>query len=103
MGEGIAFALGYGDVAAKALNDAFTRADFSFDTYRDIILADALFKQLEIRTKLARFAYMLKYPWLFRLGWQAARIFVRFTRWRDPNYIPTIPPSLELREVVSAQ
>jgi flavin-dependent dehydrogenase len=93
MGEGIAFALGYGEVGAQAIEDAFARQDFSFATYRHIVQTHWLFKQLEIRTKLARFAYMLKYPWLFRLGWQAARIMVRFTRWRNPNYNPTISPA----------
>ncbi len=96
MGEGIAFALGYGEVGAQAIVDAFAREDFSFAAYREIVLADPLFKQLEIRTKLARFAYMLRYPWLFRLGWQAARIVIRFTRWRDPNYVPVIPPAASL-------
>lgn len=102
MGEGISFALGYGTVAAQALEDAFAREDFSFATYRDIIMADSLFKQLEIRTKLARFAYVLKYPWLFRLSWQAARLIVRFTRWRNPDYVPTIPP-LEFNKMAGAR
>lgn len=97
MGEGIAFALGYGVVGAQAIVDAFARQEFSFATYREMVLADPLFKQLEIRTKLARFAYMLRYPWLFRLGWQGARIIVRFTRWRNPDYVPVIPPSATLR------
>lgn len=102
MGEGISFALGYGNVAAQAIEDAFARADFSFATYRDMIMADPLFKQLEIRTRLARFAYVLKYPWLFRLGWTAARLVVRLTRWRDPEYVPTIPP-LEFNKMAGAQ
>lgn len=99
MGEGISFALGYGEVGAQAIEDAFARQDFSFVTYRQIVLAHPLFKQLEIRTKLARFAYMLKYPWLFRLGWQAARLLIRFTRWRNPEYVPVTPPSVQLKEV----
>jgi geranylgeranyl reductase family protein len=103
MGEGISFALGYGNVAAQAIEDAFARQDFSFATYRERLLADPLFKQLEIRKKLARFAYVLKYPWLFRLGWRAARILVRFTRWRNPDYVPTIPPTMELKKVISVQ
>ncbi|MCP4356873.1 MAG: hypothetical protein GY796_02510 [Chloroflexi bacterium] len=99
MGEGISFALGYGSVGAQAIEDAFARQDFSFATYRDIVVSDSLFKQLEIRTKLARFVYMLKYPRLFRFGWSAARIIIRFTRWRNPEYVPTIPPTLTLKEV----
>ena len=30
LGEGISFALGYGDVAARGLRDAFAHGDFSF-------------------------------------------------------------------------
>ncbi len=102
MGEGISFALGYGDVGARAIVDAFARGDFSFATYRERVLANPLFRQLETRTKLARFAYMLRYPWLFRLGWQVARLVVRFTRWRNPDYVPTIPPAVTL-EVTGIQ
>lgn len=102
MGEGISFALGYGTVAAQAIEDAFAREDYSFATYRDMLLADSLFKQLEIRTKLARFAYVLKYPRFFRLGWTIARFVVRFTRWRNPDYVPTIPP-LEFNKVAGAR
>ncbi len=92
VGEGISFALGYGDVAAGAIDDAFSRQDFSFETYRERLLADPLFKQLDLRTRLARFTYFLKYPWLVRLGWRIAPFFVRFTRWRDPEYNPTETP-----------
>jgi flavin-dependent dehydrogenase len=102
MGEGISFALGYGTVAAQALEDAFARQDFSFASYRDIIMADSLFKQLEIRTKLARFAFVLIYPWLFRMGWQAARFVVRLTRWRNPDYVPTIP-AIEFNTMAGAR
>jgi geranylgeranyl reductase family protein len=88
MGEGISFALGYGVVAAGAVADAFARQDFSFATYRRRILDDPLLSQLPIRVSLARLAYFLRWPWFVRLGWQAARLIIRFTRWRDPNYIP---------------
>jgi hypothetical protein len=39
-------------------------------------------------------AYLLKYPWLFRLGWRIARLVIRFTRWRNPEYVPFEPPQL---------
>jgi hypothetical protein len=48
------------------------------------------------RTRLARRAYLLNYPWLVRLGWRLANIFVRFTRWRDPDYQPGEAPRLLL-------
>jgi flavin-dependent dehydrogenase len=96
FGEGISFALGYGGVAAETISDAFARQDFSFESYRERLLADPLFKQLDIRTRLARFAYLLKYPWLIRLGWRVASAIVRFTRWRDPNFNPTETPQFML-------
>jgi geranylgeranyl reductase family protein len=92
VGEGISFALGYGNVAAGAIEDAFARQDFSFETYRKRLLADPLFKQLDLRTRMARFAYLMKFPWLVRLGWRVAPFFVRFTRWHDPEYNPIETP-----------
>jgi flavin-dependent dehydrogenase len=94
MGEGISFALGYGQVAAGAIADAFERRDFSFATYQERILADPLFKQLDIRTRLARLAYKLNYPPFVRLVWRIIPWFMRFTRWRDPDYVPTEMPPL---------
>lgn len=88
MGEGIAFALGYGELGAAAIADAFARQDFSFATYADRLKAHHLFKQMNTRVWLARLAYSLKSPRFVRLGWQAARFFIKFTRWRDPNYNP---------------
>lgn len=98
FGEGISFALAYGEVAANAIRDAFTRQDFSFTTYRDnFIMSHSTFKHLQLRVRLARVAYLLKYPWLVRLGWQVARLVVRFTRWRDPNYVPAVPTQFSLK------
>ncbi len=102
FGEGISFALGYGEVAADTISDAFARQDFSFASYRERLLADPLFKQLDIRTRLARFAYLLKYPWLIRLGWRIAPTIVRFTRWRDPNFDPTETPQFMLVDATQA-
>ncbi|MFQ5400082.1 MAG: FAD-dependent monooxygenase [Anaerolineae bacterium] len=96
FGEGISFALGYGEVAAAAIADAFKRKDFSFTTYRERLRAHPLFFQLRIRVRLARTAYLLKSPRLVRWGWQIARHVVRFTRWRDPEYVPTEPLQLSL-------
>lgn len=98
FGEGISFALGYGEAAAAAINDAFARQDFSFGDYRERLLALPLFRQLDLRTRLARFAYLMKYPWFVRLGWQVARWVVRFTRWRNPDYVPAELPRFRLTE-----
>ncbi len=94
FGEGISFALGYGEVAAAALADAFARQDFSFATYKKQLHRHPLFRHLNLRTRLARFAYILKYPRFFRAGWWAARHIIKLTRWRDPNYNPTELPQM---------
>jgi menaquinone-9 beta-reductase len=94
FGEGISFALGYGQVAAPVIVDAFARHDFSLASYRDRLLQDSLFKHLQLRTRLARLAYLLNYPWLVRLGWRVASFVVRFTRWRDRDYRPGEAPRL---------
>ena len=100
MGEGISFALGYGEVAAAALEDAFARQDFSFASYKRRLQNHTLFKQLNFRTKLARFAYILKYPRLFRAGWWVARHVIKLTRWRDPNFTPEELPQVLLNDPV---
>ena len=100
FGEGISFALGYGKPATKAINDAFGRDDFSFETYADIVKKDPLFKQLDMRTRLAKFAYLMKYPRFVRAGWQVARWIIKFTRWRDPSFVPANLPEMHINEIV---
>ncbi len=94
FGEGISFALGYGEVAAEAIVDAFKRQDFSFASYRQRLLDHSLFRHLRLRTRAARVAYLLNYPWLVRIGWLIARFVIRFTRWRDREYRPGEAPRL---------
>ncbi|MCO5196009.1 MAG: NAD(P)/FAD-dependent oxidoreductase [Anaerolineae bacterium] len=93
MGEGISFALGYGIPASAAIADALERQDFSFDSYRDRLMAERLFKQLDIRVRLARFAYLMKYPRIVRAGWVAARFVVKLTPFKDPAYVPARLPT----------
>jgi flavin-dependent dehydrogenase len=94
FGEGISFALGYGEVATGAIVEAFATGNFDFADYRQRILDHSLLRQLPLRVRLARMAYLLKYPWLVRLGWRLARVVMRFTSWRDPSYVPAEPPRL---------
>jgi flavin-dependent dehydrogenase len=56
-GEGISFALLYGDVAAAELATAFDKNDFGFANYRDHIMAHELGKSLVLRHRLARLVY----------------------------------------------
>ncbi len=67
-----------------------------YDTYRDRLLENPLFRQLDVRTRIARFAYFLKSPRLIRLGWRIAPYVARFTRWADPNFDPTERPQFRL-------
>ncbi|MCB0191478.1 MAG: FAD-dependent monooxygenase [Anaerolineae bacterium] len=57
FGEGIAQALGYGDVAATTLMNAFHHQDFSFDDYRARLLAHPLGQSLKFQTRLAKKLY----------------------------------------------
>jgi flavin-dependent dehydrogenase len=88
LGEGISFALGYGQVAAAALVDAFRDQDFSFATYRERILGHRLLAQLRLRATVARLAYLLKRPRLISLGWTLFRLFVWGLAWYDRDYVP---------------
>lgn len=92
MGEGIAFALGYGVPASEAIREAFARHDFTMRNYSQRLRRHPLFYQLQVRTNLARFAYWLHYPWLVRLGWQVARLIIRLTPWRSRDFVPALPP-----------
>ncbi len=92
FGEGIAFALGYGRVAAPAIADALARQDFRFADYKKRLLADPLFFQLRLRGRLAKIVYRLNAPWLFRLGWRVAPLVVRLTPWRSREYVPGRAP-----------
>ncbi len=101
FGEGISFALGYGDPAAAAIADAFARDDFSFATYRDRLLEHPLFKQLRLRTWLARYAYLLNHPAIVSAGWTLMRLVLRLTPWKDRAYVPARLPEFRLTDVAS--
>ncbi len=101
MGEGISFALGYGEPAAEAIIDAFARDDFSFDTYADRLRKHPLFVHLDLRVRLARYAYLLNRPWVASLGWSVMRLAMRFTRWSKRDYVPARRPTFRLTDVAS--
>lgn len=95
VGEGISFALSYGDVAAEAIIDGFQRQDFAFADYGRRILQHNVLWQLPARTRAARLAYKVgQYPWLARLGWRLAAFGVRYTRWRNPEFNPVESPQM---------
>ena len=69
LGEGISFALGYGEVAARELQDAFVRDDFSFERYRQRVLRHRIGRFLRRRAVAARLAYRVRDRRLLRFLW----------------------------------
>jgi flavin-dependent dehydrogenase len=69
VGEGISFALGYGEVAAAALRDAVMRNDFSFARYRDQVLQHRIGRYLRRRWLVARVVYHIHSATFFRFVW----------------------------------
>ncbi len=94
LGEGIPFALAYGEVAATAIVDAFARQDFSFNTYRQRILTHPLLAQLSVRAWLARITYRLKNPRLIRWAWSKADLLIGCLAWYNPAYVSVTRPHL---------
>ncbi len=89
LGEGIAFALWYGEAAARELAQAFASDDFSFSGYRDRVLQHTVLKQLAGRYHAARFSYGLqRFPWLAENIWALAPLAFRLVGLLRPEYIP---------------
>lgn len=95
VGEGISFALSYGEVASDAIVNAFKNQDFTFADYRERIFQHNVLWQLPIRTRAARLAYKIsQYPRLTRLGWRIAAISVGLTKWNNPEFNPVESPQV---------
>jgi flavin-dependent dehydrogenase len=94
LGEGISFALAYGEVAAAAISEAFARQEFSFAGYRSRIVAHRILSHLPMRARLARLAYRFNYPWLVRLFWRFTPLIVRLLAWYRRDYVPVREPRL---------
>jgi flavin-dependent dehydrogenase len=70
FGEGISIALGYGNLAAHAINDAFQRNDFSFRKYKTRVLMSPLGQTLIARWFITYIIYPLKWKWFQVLLWR---------------------------------
>jgi flavin-dependent dehydrogenase len=70
FGEGISIALGYGRLAAEAIQDAFIRQDFSFRDYRRTLLRSEMGKALRRRTGMAKLFYRLRSRFIQALVWR---------------------------------
>lgn len=77
LGEGIAWALMYGPLAARALAQALATGDLSFAGYDDALRSSSLGRQLSLRTRLARFCYKRDRRF-FRLMWPTVRLASHF-------------------------
>ncbi|HEX5447455.1 MAG TPA: hypothetical protein VFW87_26810 [Pirellulales bacterium] len=84
FGEGISFALGYGELAGSALVDAFRRDDFSFSGYQRQVLASALGRALSRRTLTARIANRFPQALVQRTVWRHLGPVVR---WYIKNFL----------------
>ncbi|MCH7801938.1 MAG: FAD-dependent monooxygenase, partial [Chloroflexi bacterium] len=70
LGEGISYALGYGQVAAEAIVDAFARDDLSFRGYSERISAHPLLSGLKTRSAIARLIYWPRLLWQQEVMWR---------------------------------
>ncbi len=79
FGEGIGPALGYGEVAAAAIESAFVRDDFSFYNYRRRLLRSSLGIYLTLRWAGARLIYRYAhYPIFMTALWRVGQAITTF-------------------------
>jgi flavin-dependent dehydrogenase len=94
LGEGISFALAYGQVAAASLAEAFARQDFAFASYHRRVLTHPILGQLRWRRRLAWAAYFIQYPRLLRWFWRGLPWYIRLLAWYNPYFVPVETPRL---------
>lgn len=74
FGEGISFALAYGDLVSNQVVEAFSKDDFSMKHYDKKLKSHPILKNLISRSDRARFYYGLtKYPWFLERLWESKR------------------------------
>jgi flavin-dependent dehydrogenase len=76
LGEGISPALGYGELAARALIDAFASGDLEFHDYTRRVHRSPLGRSLRRRLLTARLVYGMTRPAVHRFMWWHMRPFV---------------------------
>lgn len=79
FGEGISPALGYGEIAARAIVQAFESGDFSFQKYRADVLKSAMGRMVRRRSAFASVFYRLRHTLAQRFIW-----------WRGKNLVEWI-------------
>jgi flavin-dependent dehydrogenase len=88
LGEGISFALAYGEVAAEAIGAAFAKERFDFADYARRVRRHALLGQLPARARLAQFRRRLRDPRLNSWLWRMTEATLRQTLWSDQAFVP---------------
>ena len=78
LGEGISIALGYGALAAREINEAVQRGNFSFHGYKYRVLRSSMGRALFIRWAIANSVYPLKWKWFHALLWRYLKPVVLF-------------------------
>lgn len=83
FGEGISPALGYGQLAAQAIIEAFEKGDFTFRDYRDRLLRSNLGMLLRRRRAIAHLLFHIHSVTFHRLLWWRLGPLVEWTtnRW----------------------
>ncbi len=89
FGEGISFALAYGEVVADAVADAFARRRFGFEGYRRAVLRHPLLGQLPRRSAFARRPPGTSSPAVLSGAVAMLRAVLPLTRWGDPRHVPS--------------
>jgi geranylgeranyl reductase family protein len=88
LGEGISFALAYGEVAAAAIHHAFTDRAFDFVDYKRRVLAHPLLGQLPSRTRFARALPRIYHPRALNFLAQTMKLIMHGSRWKDRTLDP---------------
>ena len=95
FGEGISFALAYGQVAAEAISDAFAQQMFEFVDYKNRIVSHPILRQLRARTHIAQLVYSQALrPGVIAWCWKVVPLLFRALAWYRPHYVPVNRPRM---------
>jgi flavin-dependent dehydrogenase len=81
FGEGISFALGYGNWAAKETLRALETGDFSFHRSKFRLARSALGQALFARWFIANIVYVIKWRWFQSLLWRVLKPVIILVAW----------------------
>ena len=88
LGEGIAYALMYGPFAARMIDDAIQREDFSFSTYEARLRASPLGRSMAHRTRMARWCYARPAGFFLKV-WPVVNLGSRYLAWKSKGALPS--------------